>query len=187
MEDNQIVELYWKKDGEAIRKSEEVYGAYCFSVAYNILRCQEDSEECVNDTWLHAWNSIPPQRPKKLKYFLAKITRNLSIDRYRALAREKRDTCGAILILDELGECVNDTGDVENELIASELNEAVQSFIRKLPEREGNIFVRRYFYSDQIHDISVRYNITENYVMVVLCRTRKKLKAYLQKEGFLNE
>lgn len=187
MEDSQIVELYWKKDGEAVRQSEEQYGGYCLTIAENILHNREDSEECVNDTWLHAWNAIPPQRPMRLKYFLARITRNLALDRWHAMTAEKRGGCGIEPVLEELAECADPAGSVENELIAKELGDAVQRFVRALPEREGNLFLRRYFYTESIREIAARYRLTENHVMVLLSRTRKKLKAYLIKEGFLNE
>ena len=186
MEDSQIIELYWKKDGEAIRISEETYGGYCLTVANNILHNPEDAEECVNDTWLHAWNAIPPQRPKRLKYFLARITRNLALDRWHALTAEKRGGCGIEPVLEELAECADPSSSLENELIAKELSDAIRKFVRTLPEREGNLFIRRYFFTEPVRQIAERYGLTGNHVMVLLSRTRKKLKAYLTKEGFLN-
>lgn len=187
MEDAQIVELYWKKDGEAVRQSEVQFGGYCLTIADNILHSHEDSEECVNDTWLHAWNANPPQRPNRLEYFLARITRNLALDRWHSLTAEKRGGGGIEPVLEELAECADPAGSVENELIVKELSEAIQRFVRALPDRERNLFLRRYFYTESARDIAARYRLTENHVMVLLSRTRKKLKAYLIKEGFLNE
>ena len=110
MEDAQIVELYWKKDGEAVHQSEVQYGGYCLTIADNILHSHEDSEECVNDTWLHAWNAIPPQRPNRLKYFLARITRNLALDRWHSLTAEKQGGGGIEPVLEELAECADPAG-----------------------------------------------------------------------------
>ena len=185
MEDSQIIELYWQKDPEAIAQTAGKYGAYCFTIANNILNSAEDAEECVNDTWLRAWNAMPPQRPKVLRLFLAKITRNLSFDRFQARNAEKRGGGEIALVLDELEECLAGKADVEAAQEDKELGQCIQSFIRALPERERNLFVRRYFFTEPVADIRKRYGLTENHVMVTLSRTRKKLKTYLLKEGYL--
>ena len=185
MEDSQIIELYWQKNTDAISETAGKYGAYCFAIADNILHNPEDSEECVNDTWLHAWNAIPPQKPKVLRMFLAKITRNLSIDRYNARNAAKRGGGEIALILDELGECLGGGADTEAAYEAKELRQCIQRFVRALPERDGNVLVRRYFFAEPIADIAKRYGLTENHVTVMLSRMRKKLKAYLLKEGYL--
>lgn len=187
MQDGQIVELYWQKNADAIRETNSKYGAYCFAVADNILHNKEDSEECVNDTWLHAWNAIPPQRPRRLRAFLAKITRNLSFNRFNARTAEKRGGGEIVLVLDELAECIAGESDVEGAFEARELGQSIRSFIRTLPERDGNIFVRRYFFTEPAAAIAKRYGLTENNVMVILSRTRKKLKTQLIKEGYFNE
>ena len=187
MEDNEIVELYWQRDENAIRKSDSKYGAYCFAVADNILHSKEDSEECVNDTWLKAWNTMPPQRPNKLRMFLAKITRNLSFNRYNARSTEKRGGGEITAVLDELAECLESESDVAGEYEAKELEQYIRCFVRSLPERDGNVFVRRYFFAEPVRKIAERYGLTDNHVMVILSRTRGKLKANLKKEGFLNE
>lgn len=187
MEDSRIVELYWQKNTDAIKETDRKYGAYCFTVANNILHNKEDSEECVNDTYLRAWNAIPPQKPKKLRMFLAKITRNLSINRFHARSAEKRGGCEIILVLDELAECIADETDVASEYEAKVLGQCIRNFVRKLPDREGNIFVRRYFFSEPVVQIAEKYGLTENNVHVILSRTRAKLKNKLQKEGILNE
>ena len=187
MGDKEIVELYGQRDENAIRETDRKYGAYCFAVADNILHSKEDSEECVNDTWLKAWNTIPPQKPNKLRMFLAKITRNLSFNRYNARSAEKRGGGEIPAVLDELAECLESESDVAGEYEAKELEQHIRLFVRSLPERDGNVFVRRYFFAEPVKKIAERYGLTENHVMVILGRTRAKLKANLKKEGFLNE
>ena len=184
MEDSQIVELYWRKDADAISETAGKYGAYCFAIAENILHNAEDSEECVNDTWLHAWNAIPPQRPDTLRMFLAKITRNLAFNRFRARNARKRGGGEMALVLDELGECLGGA-DAEAAYEAKELRQCIRRFVRALPERERNVLVRRYFFAESAADIAKRYGLRENNVMVILSRTRRKLKAHLLKEGYL--
>lgn len=185
MEDSQIVELYWQKNTDAISQTAHKYGAYCFTIAENILHNTEDSEECVNDTYLHAWNAIPPQRPKVLRMFLARITRNLSFDRFHARNAGKRGGGEIVLVLDELGECLGGGTDTEAAYEAKELRQSIRRFVQALPERDGNVLVRRYFFAEPTADIAKRYGLTENNVMVILSRTRKKLKAHLLQEGYL--
>ena len=187
MEDIRIIELYFKRKEEAIKETDSKYGSYCFSVAENILHNTEDSEECVSDTWLAAWNAIPPQRPTVLRMFLAKITRNLSFNRFHARNADKRGGGELNLVLDELAECIANESDTENEYIVKELEQSIRLFVRNLPEREGNVFVRRYFFTEPVAVIAKRYHMTDNHVMVVLSRTRKKLKAHLSKEGYFSE
>ncbi len=185
MDDSQIIELYWQRDTDAISETAGKYGAYCFAIADNILHNAEDSEECVNDTWLHAWNAIPPQRPGSLRMFLAKITRNLSFNRFNAKNARKRGGGEIALVLDELAECLGGGTDTESAYEAKELRQSIRDFVRALPERDGNVLVRRYFFAESIADIAKRYGLTENNVTVILSRTRRKLKAYLLKEGYL--
>ncbi len=185
MEDSQIIELFWQKNPKAISETANNYGAYCSTIAQNILHNSEDSEECVNDTWLHAWNAMPPQRPNILRVFLAKITRNLSFDRLHAQNAKKRGGGEITLVLDELAECLASGTDVEAEYESKELGQCVQRFVRILPERDGNVFVHRYFFTEPVVDIAKRYGLTKNNVMVILSRTRQKLKAHLLKEGYL--
>ena len=185
MEDDQIIELYWQRNADAISETAGKYGAYCLAIAENILHSTEDSEECVNDTWLRAWNAIPPQRPAVLRIFLAKITRNLAFNRFNARNAEKRGGGEIALVLDELGECLGGGADAEAAFEAKELRRCVQHFVRSLPEREGNVLVRRYFFAEPVADIAKRYGLSENNVTVILSRTRKKLRAYLLKEGYL--
>lgn len=187
MDDGRIVELYWQKNADAITESNSKYGAYCFAIANHILRSKEDAEECVNDTWLNAWNAIPPQKPGNLKIFLAKLVRNLSLNRMDARNAKKRGGGEIALVLDELGECLASDSDVEGAYEQKELGESIRRFVRQLPRRDGDVFVRRYFFIEPVDEIAGRYGMTKNHVMVILSRTRKKLKTYLVKEGYLNE
>jgi len=186
VEDYKIIELYWQKNEDAIRETDRKYGTYCFFIADNILHNKEDSEECVNDTWLSTWNAIPPQKPRILQMYLAKITRNLSFNRFIARSAKKRGGGEINLVLDELAECIAGESDVAREYEAKELAQCIRLFVRALPDRDGNVFVRRYFFTEPIWEIARRYDLTENNVLVILSRTRKKLKRHLIKEGFLN-
>ena len=185
MTDEQIVELYWVRDEQAIHCTDEKYGPYCRTVAGNILQSPEDCEECVNDTYLRTWNTIPPSRPSKLRMFLAKITRNLAFDRYKAQAAEKRGGGETAAVLHELAECIASDACVEQEVIAKELEQSVNRFVSSLPERERNVFVRRYFFTEPVSKIGQMYGITANHVMVILSRARQKLRQHLQKEGYI--
>jgi len=187
MEDSRIIELYWKRSENAITETEKKYGAYCSTVAYNILQNKEDTEECVNDTWLGAWDAIPPNRPAIFRAFLAKITRNLSINRLEKKLADKRGGNTVFVVLDELEECISDHSDVENIFESIALGESIRRFVRALPQRDCNLFVRRYFYTESVAAIAKRYRLSENYVMVILSRTRKKLKRTLIEEGFICE
>ena len=181
MEDREIIELYWRHSEQAIAESDAKYGAYCRKIAENILNNAEDAAECVNDTWLRAWNAIPPERPGNLKMFFAKITRNLAFDRYRKSAAQKRGGGELEVILDELSACVPDA---QAAVEARELRESINRFVAALPRREGDLLIRRYFFAEGLEDIAARYGMTANAVSVSLSRTRKKLAAYLKKEGF---
>lgn len=185
MEDIRIIELYQNRSENAIAESDKKYGRYCFTVANNILGKKEDSEECVNDTWLRTWNVIPPQYPEKLKMFFAKITRNLSVNRLKNRNSLKRGAGETALALDELEECVPDRGGVENSFDEKLLTEMIDSFLRKLPQRERQLFLRRYFFTEPVSVIAERFGISENAASVSLHRTRAKLRTYLEKEGFV--
>lgn len=185
MEDVKIVELYWQRNANAISETADKYGAYCFAIANNILHSLEDSEECVNDTWLRAWNAMPPHKPDVLRLFLAKITRNLSFNRYEGRDTKKRGGGELTLVLEELAECLDSGTDVEAGFENSELELCIRHFVRLLPTRERNLFVRRYFFTEPIPEVAERYGLTADHVSVILSRTRKKLKQELEKEGYL--
>lgn len=185
MTDDKIIQLFFQRKEVAIEETQKKYGSYCFKIANNILNNREDSEECLNDTWLKAWESIPPTRPTYLNLFLAKITRNFAINTYRSKHTHKRGKGEITLVLDELEECITGETDVETLYIAEELQSSINKFVRGLSEKDGNVFIRRYFYADSIKDISNRYHISENNVRVMLSRTRNKLKLRLEKEGYI--
>lgn len=184
MEDQAIVDLYWRRDPEAIRESGRKYGAYCKTIARNILHDGRDAEECVNDTWLSAWNAMPEDRPGRLAPFLGKIARNLAFDRWRASHAEKRGGGELPLILEELAECASPQDTVQA-LEAAELGRAVDRFLHTLPERECSVFLRRYWAAEPAAEIAGRYGMREATVRTSLFRSREKLRRYLEKEELL--
>ena len=187
MEDKDIIALFLQRSGDAVSQTDKKYGAYCRAIAENICRDSRDAEECVNDAYLAAWNSIPPQMPASLKLFLARIVRNLSFNRYNEAHAEKRGGGETELVLDELAECIQSGDSVERELESRQLGELIRGFVKLLPKKERQIFVRRYFFTDPVKNIAQRYGMTENNVLVTLYRSRKKLKELLKKEGFYSE
>jgi RNA polymerase sigma factor (sigma-70 family) len=183
--DDEIVKLYWERKEAAISASEKQYGKYCNSIAYGILNSHEDSEECVNETWLNAWNAIPPQQPNKLSLFLGKITRNLAFDKYKADRAKKRGGGEIVLVLEELEDCVPSENSTEQTIIDKAFDEIVNRFLHALPERECNIFLSRYWYSSPLKKIAEEFSMTENNVKASLFRSRAKLKQHLEREGIL--
>lgn len=183
LEDSKIIDLYWARKEQALAETDTKYGSYCRTIARNILRNFEDTEECVSDTWLHAWNSMPPQRPGILSAFLGRITRNLSFDRCKYQQAAKRGGGALPLALDELGECIPSAQRVEYALEQKELAAAIDRFLRTLPEKDCNLFLRRYWYVDSISVIADRYGMKENTVKSILFRTREKLRKFLGEEG----
>lgn len=184
MEDEQIVALYFARDEQAVARTDEKYGAYCFSLANRILCSEADAEETVSDTYLKAWRSIPPTRPKVLRLFLAKITRNLAFSRWRSETAQKRGGGEIPLVLDELAECVSDASAVDARLAAKELTRTIAAFLDTQSRRDQNVFLRRYFFVEDTDEIARRYHMTQSAVLQSLSRTRKKLKAYLIQEGY---
>ena len=184
MQDEEIVQLYWDRDEEAIRATVAKYGAYCQTVAKNILEDWTDVEECVNDTWLHAWNAIPPHKPLLLSTFLAKITRNLSFDRYRLLHREKRGNGQIDLVLDELEECISGKDDPEAIMHENALSEEINHFLSSLGKKKRIMFVLRYWHAFSIAEIAERLQTSENNVSVTLNRIRKQLRVTLIERGY---
>ena len=185
MEDNQIVALYWKRDEEAIRATDQKYGPFCHAIAYNILASHEDAEETVNDTYAGAWNAMPPHRPGVLSSFLAKLTRRISLNRWRDNRAGKRGGGQVPLALDELTECIPAGQDVAQEVELKELAAAVRRFLSGLAENERDVFVSRYFYLAPIAEISQKLGFSESKTKSMLFRIRGKLRRKLQEEGFL--
>jgi RNA polymerase sigma-70 factor (ECF subfamily) len=185
MKDEEIVKLYWVRDEQAISESSAKYGSYCMTIAWNILSDDEDAKECVNDTWLHAWNSMPPQKPSLLSSFLGKITRNLSINRYKEKHRVKRGGNNIDLILEELEDVVSGNESPEETILKSELKKEMDNFLSSLPDIQKFMFIRRYWYADSISDIASRFATTNNNVSVTLSRIRKELRSHLRGRGYI--
>lgn len=185
MEDSQIVALYWARNEDALAETAAKYGRYCFQIAYNILSSREDADESVNDTYMSAWERIPPHEPAVLSAFLGKITRRISLNRWRNKSRKKRGGGEVILALEELRECIPSSEDVERRMEQRELSRAITQFLAGLAETERNVFVCRYWYLADIKKISKAFGFTESKVKSMLHRTRIRLKAYLTQEGLL--
>ena len=184
MDDNGIIRLYWDRDHHAINATSEKYGHYCKKIARTILGSEEDAEECVNDTYLNAWNSMPPHRPENLAAYLGKITRGLAFNKYRRDHAEKRGGGETALILDELADHVSGAGNAEQIVEGQELIRAVNTFVRSLPVKKRVIFTRRYWYADSVSDIAKDCGMPRVTVSKTLERMRKQLKAYLTERGF---
>lgn len=185
MEDQQIINLYLGRDENAILETKNKYERYLTKIAYNILYNNEDSEECVNDTYLSAWNAIPPHIPEIFSAFLAKLTRGHAIDVYRKQHAGKRIPSEMSTSLDELEDCVPTTSTVEENLEAKRLGETISTFLKEQSPDARNLFVGRYFYSDSLKEVSEYYGMTETKAKMILFRTRKKLKEYLESEDFV--
>ena len=177
--DAEIIDLYWRRDEQAIQMTANRYGSLCMRVAMNILDNSADAEECVNDTYLKAWKSIPPARPTVLSAFLTKITRNLALDRYRASKRQKRNGEFTVM-LSELGDCVP----APEETDATELLSHIKTFLSRLDELDRNLFVGRYFHAYEVGRLANGYGLSRNAVSLRLHKTREKLRAYLQERGY---
>ncbi|MBO4818873.1 MAG: RNA polymerase sigma factor, partial [Firmicutes bacterium] len=165
MEDTKIIELFFSRDESALLQTSAKYGAYCSSIAFNVLGNSEDASECMNDTLLRAWNSIPPQKPESLKAYLGRIARNLAIDRYDKLNAEKRGGGQYELALEELAECIADTNDQAD---SSELSQIINDFLKKLDADKRIIFVKRYFYLDPVKQIAKDLSMSESNVKTTL-------------------
>ncbi len=185
MEDKEIIDLYWQRSETAINATAKKYGKYCKTIAYNILHNHEDVEECVNDTYLGAWNSLPPHSPNRLSTYLGKITRNLSINRFKKYNTEKRGFGQTELVLSELEDCIPSTSNVEQVVEDMILISAIENFLYAQPEIKRNIFIRRYWYLSSIRDIAKVYSMTESNLASLLFRMRRELKEHLEKEGIM--
>ena len=183
MEDRKIVDLYWQRDENAIPETAAKFGGYCRTIAYNILSDAEDAEECLNDTWLRAWNTMPTNRPNKLAPYLGKLSRWISLTRLREKTSLKRGGGETELVLDELAEAVDSGADVEKAVELKELNAALRRFLKSLGETERQVFLARYWYIASIAEIAEKFGFSESKVTSMLHRTRKKLLAYLKEEG----
>ena len=184
LEDHQIVELYWNRDEDAITESSAKYGGYCYQIAFRILALREDAEECVGDTWLRAWEAMPPNRPNRLDTFLGKITRNLSLDRWRTMRAQKRWQGQTELALSELEDCLPASGGVEQAVEATALAESLDRFLENLSHEKRVLFVRRYWYLCSVEELAAWSGRRRGTVSAALFRLRAQLREHLEKEGF---
>lgn len=184
MEDDRIVALYWERSEQAIKETDAKYGKYCYSIAYNLLHNTEDAGESVNDAYLEAWNSIPPHKPNVLSAFLGKITRRLSVNRFRSTHAAKRGGGEYPLLLDELAECIPAKSTVEEQIELKELAETVNRFLGSLSAEKQQVFLRRYWYADSMESIAKKFGFTVGKVKSMLFHTREALREHLKKEGF---
>lgn len=183
MEDHQIIDLYFARNEEAIPATDAKYGNYCTAIAKSILSSPEDAEECLSDTYLRTWNTIPPNRPGVLSAFLAKITRNLAFNRYKASSAQKRGGGELPLVLEELAGCVSGKESVEEAFDYKALVEDINTFLSTLSAEKRKIFVSRYFFNDSIEALSHRFGLSQGSLTMTLSRLRSKLKSYLIKRG----
>lgn len=183
MTDKEIINLYWKRSENAIVETDKKYGSYCYSLSYNILSNKEDAEECLNDTYMKTWNTIPPTRPMHFMAFLGKVIRNISLNLLKKNNAKKRGSDIIKTVSDELEDCIPDSSNVEDQIDYRILIECINTFLSKQPSNKANIFVRRYWYMDTIPSISQRFGMNENTVSSILFRMRQELKSSLEKEG----
>lgn len=183
VEDEQIIDLYFKRDELAISETDAKYGKYCFVIANNILSSKEDSKECVNDTYLRAWNSIPPKKPGVLKTFLGKITRNLSLNLYEKQNAQKRGSGCLPDVIDELDYCVPSNFNIDDLIDGKELENLLNKFLGELSAESRKIFMQRYWYISPVSEIAKRFGMGESKVKMSLLRSRDKLRKILEKEG----
>ncbi len=182
MEDNQIIELYFRRDESALTETANKYGTFCLRIAMNVVNVREDAEECVNDTYHTAWNQIPPTKPDSFKAFLGRIVRNFAISKYRALHAKKRFN-GLELMLSELSDCIPSAGSVEQELEARELTEYINTWLSGLKQEDRVLFVRRYWYGDEVKDLARKCGVSGPQMTQRMLRLRRRLKDYLTEKG----
>lgn len=181
MDDQRIIDLYWERNENAIWETSSKYGKLCLLIANNILKSQEDCEECVNDTYLGLWNAIPPHRPRQLPAFVGRITRNLALRKWKYVSAAKRSP-DAVCSLEELEECVSGKASVETELENKRIEQAVSAFLGRQSEKKRAVFLWRYWYFESIDSICRRTGYSQSKVKSMLCRMRKELRTYLESE-----
>ena len=184
MDDREIVDLYWQRDEHAIEATAAKYGTYCMKISQNILSDRADSEENVNDTYLHAWNAMPPQKPAILPAFLGRIARNLALNRYKAKSAQKRQGDAFALSLDELDDCAPALSSPDDAAMAAELGRSISAFLRTQNEEVRSMFILRYFYCEPVEALAARFGCGESRVKTTLLRTRRRLREHLVKEGY---
>lgn len=185
MDDERIVQLYWERSEIAVQQTQQKYDAYCMGIAGRILPSREDARECVNDTYLAAWNTIPPHRPSNLSTFLGKLTRRICIDRWRGMTAEKRGGSAVTVALEELQGCIPGGSDPVKEVEAKELARAISTFLRTLPYIQRKAFLMRYFDMADMDQIQKELQISGSKAKSILHRVRKKMRDYLREEGYV--
>lgn len=183
LEDCKIIELFFERNEEAVSACKEKYGAYCLTIARNVLQNEEDAEECLSSACLALWNTIPPNSPEKLGAYIGRITHNIAINRFRKNVRKKRGGGEAEAAFSELEECIPEKNGVEEEIERAEITSVIEKFLYSNPPEKRNIFIRRYWYMYPVAEIAKAYGISESKTKSVLFRMRKELKKYLEKEG----
>ena len=188
MNDREIVQRMLQRDENALQALHALYGSYCAHIAMNVLRQREDAQECVNDVWLQLWNSIPPARPRDLKLYVARVTRNTAVNMLKRRSAEKRGGGASCAALDELAEVLPAQGNSpEDAALFEELKKSVNAFLHTLPARDCDVFLQRYFCAEETSRIASAFGLKESNVRLILSRTRKKLRDYLITEGFIYE
>lgn len=187
MDDQIIISLFEKRDESAVSNVYQKYGNYCFQIAWNILKNEEDTKECINDTWMKVWDSIPPQKPHILSAFLAKIVRNLALDKYRKMNAQKRHTFLLSQPIEELEEVIASEHCLDENLNHQSLVTEINQFLAAQKQIDRIIFVRRYFFMDDLKQIEKIVSCKESTIKGKLFRMRKQLKQYLIQEGLYNE
>ena len=183
MDDRRIVELFLERSEEAILETDIKYGRYCHKIAFNVLGNDEDSEECVNDAYMRAWGSIPPNEPDSMASYIGRITRNLTLDKLRQKQSDKRGNGEVPVVLDELAECVSGHDELERRQDSAEIAAAIDSFLDELNSMERGVFMRRYWMMEPIADVANRYDISVSKTTTMLFRLRNRLKKHFMKEG----
>ena len=183
MDDRRIVELFLERSEEAILETDIKYGRYCHKIAFNVLGNDEDSEECVNDAYMRAWGSIPPNEPDSMASYIGRITRNLALDKLRQKQSDKRGNGEVPVVLDELAECVSGHDELERRQDSAEIAAAIDSFLDELNSVERGVFMRRYWMMEPIADVANRYDISVSQTTTMLFRLRNRLKKHFMKEG----
>ena len=182
MQDSKIIDLFFERSEQAITELSLKYDKLCKKISINILGNEEDALECINDSYLGVWNTIPPTKPDNLKYYLCRIVRNNALKKYHNNTAIKRNSYYDIA-LQELEECISDNNSVEKELASSEITRLIDEFLSMQKQENRIIFTRRYYFGDSVGDIAVRMGMSENNISVRLGRMRKALKNHLEKEG----
>ena len=182
MEDNQIIELYFRRDEAALAETANKYGTFCLRIAMNVVSVREDAEECVNDTYHTAWNQIPPTKPDSFKAFLGRIVRNFAISKYRALHAKKRFN-GLEVMLSELNDCIPSAVSVEQEIEAKELTEYINNWLECQKAEDRALFVKRYWYGEEVRELAKQCGISAVQMTQKMLRLRRKLKVFLEEKG----